>query len=128
MQTFLPHGSFSDSAACLDRLRLGKQRVECLQILRTLRDGGGWSNHPAVRMWRGWERALWTYGEHVCRDKMFELTRLAGWLDLDLVLPPWFGDPDFHRAHRSNLLRKNPEHYGRFGWDVPADLPYVWPI
>ncbi len=33
MQTFLPYDSYADSAAVLDRARLGKQRVEAKQIL-----------------------------------------------------------------------------------------------
>jgi hypothetical protein len=50
MQTFLPYSSFEESARILDYRRLGKQRVEAWQILRSL-DGitKGWSNHPAVR-------------------------------------------------------------------------------
>jgi hypothetical protein len=42
--------------------------------------------------------------------------------------PPWLGDEAFHASHRSNLLRKNPEWYGQFGWTEPDDLPYVWPV
>jgi hypothetical protein len=45
----------------------------------------------------------------------------------DLVLPPWWGDERLHASHRSNLLRKDPAHYGRFGWAEPPDLPYFWP-
>ena len=33
-----------------------------------------------------------------------------------------------HASHRSNLLRKDPEHYMQFGWTEPPDLPYVWPV
>lgn len=43
-------------------------------------------------------------------------------------LPPWLGDPAFHASHRSNLLRKDPVHYGQFGWTEGPDLPYVWPV
>jgi hypothetical protein len=39
MQTFLPYKSFKDSARCLDNKRLGKQRVEALQLLKTLKQG-----------------------------------------------------------------------------------------
>lgn len=39
MQTFLPYSSFRMTAEVLDRQRLGKQRVEALQILRILRQG-----------------------------------------------------------------------------------------
>lgn len=38
MQTFLPYPSAEQSAKVLDTQRLGKQRVECLQILATLCD------------------------------------------------------------------------------------------
>ena len=53
MQTFLPYPDFAESARCLDRQRLGKQRVETAQILRCIVENrtGGWANHPAVRMW-----------------------------------------------------------------------------
>ena len=54
MQTFLPMPSPADSAHALDRRRLGKQRVETLQILRALcLPDYGWGTHPAVLMWSG---------------------------------------------------------------------------
>lgn len=54
MQTFLPVANFCESAKYLDKARLGKQRVEAMQILSTLSGASrGWINHPAVRMWRG---------------------------------------------------------------------------
>lgn len=37
MQTFLPYKDFAECARVLDDKRLGKQRVECLQILNALR-------------------------------------------------------------------------------------------
>jgi hypothetical protein len=43
------------------------------------------------------------------------------------ALPAWLGSEDFHRAHRSSLVRKDPEFYGPRFPDVPDDLPYVWP-
>ena len=33
MQTFLPFADFAETAAVLDHRRLGKQRIEVLQIL-----------------------------------------------------------------------------------------------
>jgi hypothetical protein len=47
--------------------------------------------------------------------------------DLNPDPPSWFGDEAFHASHRSNLLRKDPEWYGQFGWTDPDDLEYVWP-
>ena len=68
LQTFLPFPDFAASANALDQRRLGKQRVEALQVLRALTTPGyGWRHHPAVRMWKGYEEALGNYGVTVCR-------------------------------------------------------------
>ena len=135
MQTFMPYASFAMSAAVLDRQRLGKQRVEVLQLLKALTAGGGWSHHPAALMWRTYTNALVEYGVEVCnvwrergyvdtcRDKI-EAYRISG---RRVVLPPWYGDEAVHASHRSNLLRKDFNHYSQFGWSEPPDLPYVWP-
>lgn len=69
MQTFLPSTSFEQSAKWLDNLRLSKQRVEVLQILKALTDPEyGWQNHPAVKMWRGYEWELCAYGVTICNE------------------------------------------------------------
>src|SRR3712207_8249419 len=68
MQTFLPVADFTDSARLLDSPRLGKQRVETLQILRAIElPDYGWANHPAVLMWRGRTPALVSYGLAMAR-------------------------------------------------------------
>lgn len=134
MQTFLPYQSFHRSARVLDTKRLGKQRLECLQILDTLKHGGPWENHPAVLMWKGYRNALKVYmnvvldeWEHVRGFRNDSFWFHDGVHALTTTMPPWLGDEDFHASHRSNLLRKDPIHYGKFGWDEPSDLPYVWP-
>jgi hypothetical protein len=40
MQTFLPYPDFGATAAVLDARRLGKQRVETVQVLRALTVSG----------------------------------------------------------------------------------------
>ena len=134
MQTFLPYASFNDSARCLDRQRLGKQRVEGYQILLTLRGTSkGWRNHPAVRMWLGYEDALVVYTRAMCtewieRGYKDTLNERLGGTEAETVFPPWLGNSEFHLSHRSNLLRKLPEHYRTFWKDEPDNLPYIWPI
>jgi len=133
MQTFLPYESFTDSAKCLDFRRLGKQRVEAYQLLKSLRGIGGWSNHPATKMWRGHEKALgvymnvcimeWTRRGYKNSMKLFEVDSI-----ISIEYPHWLGDEKFHASHRSNLLRKDPDYYGQFGWTESHDLPYVWPV
>lgn len=134
MQTFLPLPTFDASAACLDDKRLGKQRVEAYQILRALLGvTKGWRNHPATRMWRGFEGSLVRYALAVCREWTRRghadtvASKVAALGLLDSPDPPWLGDPTFHASHRSNLLRKDAAWYGRFGWHESHDLPYVWP-
>ena len=135
LQTFLPYPEFASSARALDPRRLGKQRVEALQVLRALTTPGyGWRHHPAVLMWKGHEEALGSYGVTVCRAwfvlgfadtcelKLREELAAAG------ALPPWLGDPALHRSHQSSLLRKDPGFYRPMFPDTPDDLPYVWPV
>lgn len=135
MQTFLPYPDFARSAQVLDRQRLGKQRVEVLQLLHAMHDGGGWASHPATQMWRYYPSALVAYGLAVCDEwtaRGYRDTCRAKIVEYEspgdgCVLPYWVGNPAFHASHRSNLLRKLPAHYSQFGWTEPDDLPYVWP-
>src|SRR5919112_4240448 len=69
VQTFLPFADFAASARVLDQRRLGKQRVEALQVVRGLTvPGYGWRHHPAVKMWAGKLEALVRYGLTMCRE------------------------------------------------------------
>lgn len=129
MQTFLPYPDFKKSLQVLDFRRLGKQRVEAYQIIRTIKYGGGWSRHPAVKMWRGHINALKLYynlslEEWVRRGYKNRMEKMP--IHGKIAYPAWFGKNDFHAAHRSNLLRKDYIHYSKFGWLEPPDLPYKW--
>jgi len=140
MQTFLPYDDFVQTSRCLDRQRLGKQRVEVLQLLKAFDTGKGWVNHPAAKMWRGYEGKLIDYGHEICqewKERGYKDTcdeKICAYelvFDVDRLMdpmPPWMGDPAFHLSHKSNLLRKMPDHYRQFWPDVPDDLPYVWPV
>ena len=145
MQTFLPEPGYMRSAKALDNKRLGKQRVECKQILRALgvqvgfaSEATGWRHHPAVQMWRGHEYSLCRYAMHVCMewlDRGFTDRLLAQFCSAASELynagrsarPPFVTDPAFNLSHRSNLIRKDPAFYGPKWPGTPANLPYVWP-
>lgn len=138
MQTFMPLPDLRKSLISLDSVRLANQKRETITILRTLervkrgiRDGTGWYYHPATQMWEGFENALRLYlnlNLEVAADR--GITNNVGPIEIldEVVMPWWFGEEEFHRSHRSNLLRKLPEWYGQFGWTEPKDLPYVWPV
>lgn len=129
MQTFFPYPDFKESLRTLDYRRLGKQRVEAYQIIRALRYGGGYSHHPAVKMWRGHLNALKLYynyalDEWIRRGYKNRMEKMP--IHGRIVFPQWFGNDKFHAAHRSNLLRKDQTYYGHFGWQEKLDLPYLW--
>ena len=139
VNTFLPHADFRRSAQTLDDKRLGKQRVEGLQILKAnLGLTKGWRNHPAAVMWRGHEWQLCQYIIAICdewdsrgfkdtiREQVWELTQhYPVYIESTRKNKPWWlGNRYFHRSHRSNLKRKDPIHYDFPG---PDDLPYLWP-
>jgi hypothetical protein len=93
MQTFLPFADYRECAHVLDRARLGKQRVECRQLVLLNVQGPTvsrdpetgrplwwifdaaleyphastpWYNHPVARLWRGFEVELCFYGMAMC--------------------------------------------------------------
>jgi hypothetical protein len=43
------------------------------------------------------------------------------------IIPSWVYDSRVHVSHRSNLLRKSPDHYGNLWNDVASDIEYYWP-
>ncbi len=133
MQTFLPYADFQKSVEVLDYRRLGKQRVETFQVLNILLDRTptkGWRNHPVTLMWTGYESALKLYQNiTICEwiNRGYNNNMKLEQIEPDsIVMPPWFGNEQFHRSHRSNLLRKDYEYYSQY-FDEPSDLEYFWP-
>jgi len=163
MQTFVPLiESHADIARVLDRKRLNKQALEGWQILMVLleldpqgefRPAKGWKNHPAVKMWRGHEMALYTYiqamvDEWIARgykstigQKAEATMRRA--LELNLLTdssysnPPWLRNLQSYKeiasSHRTALLSKDYSWYSQFGWSEdqghrPETYEYIWPV
>jgi len=145
MQTFITDHNISNTAECLDYRRLGKQRVEAIQIARCLLlsetklTTNGWANHSAVKMWKGYESYLikvylydimleWVkrgYKNEKCYKHYKYLLTLVN--DDEPVKPYWIDD-NFIEAHRSNLIAKYEEFYLPLWPDTQRNLPYVWPV
>lgn len=133
MQTFLPYDDFALVAEVLDWKRLGKQRLEARQILNALdpRSTSKWKNHPAVRMWKGYEKALQRYlnlmiDQWVYRG--YKNTMASVLIEGDITYPPWLGDERLHSSHRARLLSKDFEYYSKLGWVDDPNAPYWWPV
>ena len=153
MQTFLPSTNSLECAQSLDNKRLNKQILEGYQILNVLSGrskGGGWRNHPAVLMWKGYEHGLWRYIE-----SMVQVANLRGIKTENNVknlnalyeecAEDWGTEhPAFWRdqnkvmriitTHRANLFQKDPMYYARYQYAVnsPYNIPccstckYYW--
>jgi hypothetical protein len=162
MQTFVPlTESYDDVAKVLDNKRLNKQALEGWQILMNLleldpqgnfRPAKGWRNHPAVKMWRGHEMALYVYIQAMVKEwksrgfnstigEKAQATMLRaeelGLLDHPSDPPSWIRDMAFFdeiaSSHRTALLSKEYEWYSQFGWEEdpgyrPETYEYIWPV
>lgn len=133
MQTFLPCVDFKETFSCLDRQRLGKQRVEAMQIYNIIAgktNKKGWINHPAVLMWIGFENALALYhnlciSEWINRGYKNNMSLIC--VDFNnLIMPKWVNDI-FCSYHRGTLLHKNYDWYSQFGWKEEPKYEYLWP-
>jgi len=138
MQTFLPYTDPKKCAQVLDNKRLGKQRVECVQILNALLIEGkkGWGNHPAVKMWRGYEAFLckvylkeimdeWIrrgFDNTKCGQHYIKFCNMLG----NPIAPNWLNE-SLCITHRSRLIQKNKEFYKTKFPDTPDNLEYLWP-
>jgi hypothetical protein len=93
--------------------------------------------YPSFLESKGYEVSLARYGHAICeewikrgfKDSLREKFErfLDPYIGKLYLKPTWFGNKKFHSSHRSNLLRKNKEHYSQFGWTELDNLPYVWP-
>jgi len=147
VQVFIPTADNKMTAKILDYRRLGKQRVECFQILNAIKqrqsndthDGTrtrGWVNHPCTIMWESYPQFLIDYASTICKewrargytDNMlprFDLLREE--FSDNIIVPPWWGNEELHRSHQSRLLQKNFDHYSKwFDNNIPLTLDYIW--
>lgn len=142
MQTFLPYKDFDKSAQALDSKRLNKQILECYQILKVLSNKdphAGWRNHPAVKMWRGYEHLLLDYTMSMVReaktrgiktdknmDNIVSLINAYG-IDWGFEIPAWYEDDvkmkRLTTSHKANLYKKDPTYYFDFFSAVAKSKP-----
>jgi hypothetical protein len=147
VQTFVPYADATESAIVLDNKRLNKQLLEGRQIYKILASNqlkGAWVNHPAVKMWRSHDNALFDYLKAI-KDECVNrgINTVKNWNALlemhewnwhrgsGTVYPAWWGDERIHQSHRNNLYVKDPIHYHMFVNDQKKSCcekcNYFWP-
>lgn len=140
--TFLPFDDIERSLMTLDKRRLGKQRVEAGQIIKALNgETKGWVNHPATKMWVGYEFLLKHYYNESLRIwelrggnnvllKPHSLTEEEQRRVSDKDFPWWWGYIPLHESHKAALIRKDDVYYTAL-FELKSnrflDLGYFWP-
>ena len=136
VNTFIPYADFAKCAKVLDNKRLGKQRVEAKQILNILTNATttkGWRNHPVVKMWEGYEKALMIYYNTIVQEwiKRGYRNTMPFFVVKGKISIPWFiGNKSVHLSHQANLLRKDFTYYSKYFKNVPKEYltyTYIWP-
>lgn len=124
----MPFQDFDMSAKVLDYRRLGKQRVECKQILMAINgESKGWIHHPVTKMWIGYEQHLISYAIAICKEWISRGYKdsLLPWfeqrLEGKLYKQFWKADKAFFVEHRVRLWTKDPEFYGKL-WNNFGEL------
>jgi hypothetical protein len=132
MITFIVTADLIMNARLLDSKRLGKQRIEALQILKAIEMGTGWVHHPMTKAWRPYPMALKYYTNCIIKEfirrgghntlSLFELPEM-------IIFPWWLSWERLHQSHRMMLFRKNPDFYGnQFSIDPSySAYGYIWP-
>ena len=129
MNSFVCESSFQDTTSALDMRRLGKQRIECWQMLMALLgQSTAYANHPATRAWSGYEYSLASFAiachdewisrgyKDTTRDRVVQLRTL-----LSNTGDPWWVTNDrYLNTIRGVLIGKMPEYYGPLWPDVEA--------
>jgi hypothetical protein len=145
--TWMTHPSFGKTARDLPNEILKQQMMQvCItfDILTGLDDKSEYTDHPAVKMWHGYEFALGIYGMMLGMEFTFnrgyaeatefwylskairEIKRTEEGFVYDP--PPWMFDTDILLSHRSNLARRHPVAFRSKWKNCPKDWPYLWPV
>lgn len=144
MQTFITDFDMHINAKNLDNKRLGKQRVEALQIADCLLiKVSRWKFHPATAMWKNYEAfLLHKYVSAIFlewKNRGFKNYKCEEWYEkLNEALKikyenkftyqvDWI-NKSFIESHRSNLIKKDFNFYRNKFPSTLLDLPYIWPV
>lgn len=137
VNTFLPYSNFKKCAQVLDNKRLLKQRVKANQIINIIykkqkKEKCGFMNHPAVIMWEKYVEALKLYCNEMILEtikRKFNNNMKLHKINDKIEFPWWLGYDHIHFSHQASLLRKYPEHYITYFYDMPNQYRYegyVW--
>jgi len=126
MQTFVT-GTNLYTRSTLDTKRVLNQINEATVIYKALTGlTQAWINHPAVKMWAGYEDALLEYRqdmmlEAILRGYEYQWQSLPFKPFADKIYPPWYDKEEVHVMYKGLLLFKNLEHYSKYYFVEPVE-------
>jgi hypothetical protein len=114
--------------------------LEGMQCLRDIyagalgRDVRAWRKHPQGLLFyvlsaekELGKRGMGAVGEHQIVSAFTWISRHEP--TMSPKMPSWYGEPAFHLAQRSHLIRVDPVHYARrLPLTTPLELPLIWPV
>lgn len=134
MQSFITSSCLLTCSKNLDNKRLGKQRLEGVQMLNAMNNphNRGWKNHPCTEMWRPYQESLKFYINCIIEEWIFRgfKNTMQFFPQYSEQMPDWFHWQSLQRSHKASLLRKNPHFYKNIFIknidDYEKLVPYLW--
>jgi len=151
LRTWLPMFGYCSSAAKLSDKLLKRQIVDARTILEILDALATDKREPSSKDdmvllgWRGHERSLCIYFSSFAHEWRVKRKLPGGFVSAawaskrdeelaglgsphnNLYKPPWVGNEDVCRSHRSRLIALNEKRYGPYWPNNPLDMPTLWP-
>lgn len=134
MNSFITDDDPKICAKNLDNKRLGKQRLECVQMLNAMNNpyNKGWINHPCTKMWTNHQLSLKYYTNCMIDEwisRGFKNT-MEKFIEYDEKMPWWFYSKILQNSHKASLLRKNKSFYSNIFNENDLidymDYSYLW--
>ena len=115
MQVFIV-GSPLETAMAIDKRRLNKQIVECMQILDALNGAKAWSNHPCVLQYRDHYKWLELYMCILTAYRNGEGDALSFEAQIKRLPQPPFHTQEYFNQMKRRLYTKDPVHYEQWAY------------
>lgn len=134
-------------AKLLDYRRLGKQRVEAMQIIDAINslesndEKVAWKNHPAVKMWMHSDTKI--QKQYLNALKYYLNCMIDEWVNRGyknemkhkkviepVIMPWWFTNKYIQLTHKCSLMRKDEKYYSFLETDETKEnikYGYIWP-
>ena len=126
MQVFII-GSPYETAMFLDKKRLNKQIVECIQMLKALEGlSKGWRNHPCTIQYDKHRYWLWVYMLCLASYREEQYFNSILFSEVCERYKPEFHTDEYFEQMKRRLYTKDKEHYSYWSELVESNENWYW--